>query len=682
MSTTMTTQTATGKSPCGCSGAKTGSPCCCGGAGCTSCQGEQFVRPRFFAGQLLTEDDLQSLSDYVAGKNRLHNRFLFGSGVVCGLQVKLNPCACGQVTVNPGYALDCCGNDIVVSCSQTLDINKMIRELKMKLRGGVDCGDPCAGTTTNSVSNANGSSVTPAAMVNSNDSTTRSTDTPRTYCLYVDYCETPTDPVAPYSTGGSCGAPTCEATRISEGFKFELRCPTKEDCDCSICKVLEACSGPASEKPVTANAACLREFASSSVAAVRAVRKQLTPEYSAGALEKALGELGKAMEAKRSTQREAKVLALRIRDVLVAMAPILYMDPPERTRMFDKGQPDNLGKAIEELDAQSKQLTEPLWKSYAGALRQLFSDLKKFLTPPARKAAQEQRVIPVELQLLAHGAVVTATYLNDCLVAARNLNLWLLEREDQDGQLPPVKAQTSQLFTLSLAIEQSFGLSEVSTVAEEAKRLLNAAEQHVKDCVCNALLPPCCSCTDTSVLLACITVQDCCVTEICNLDRKFILSPTAIRYWVPELHELGESIEKFCCPKDCKDDGSSSDFQLVASDDPSLFDLIGRSPTLGESVIASLVRGCEPAKRHEQLPSVHAQVGGALAMATSRLAPLRPSSSLEERPLVERTPADLQESLTRALKDLKKLRIDHDKLATVVQELKRQPHSESESSVS
>src|SRR5271155_4036053 len=135
MSTTMTTQTA-GKSPCGCSGPKTGSPCGCGGAGCSSCQGQQFVRPLFFAGQLLTEDDLQSLGDYVVAKNRLHNRFLMGSGVVCGLQVTCPPCGCGTVVVNPGYALDCCGNDIAVGCPQTLDITKMARDLLLKLRGG------------------------------------------------------------------------------------------------------------------------------------------------------------------------------------------------------------------------------------------------------------------------------------------------------------------------------------------------------------------------------------------------------------------------------------------------------------------------------------------------------------------------------------------------------------------
>ena len=60
---------------------------------CTEC-GELkcLCRPRFFAGQLLTEQDLNRLQTYVIEKNRLHNRYLHGWGVVCGLEVGCEPC--------------------------------------------------------------------------------------------------------------------------------------------------------------------------------------------------------------------------------------------------------------------------------------------------------------------------------------------------------------------------------------------------------------------------------------------------------------------------------------------------------------------------------------------------------------------------------------------------------------
>src|SRR5689334_5717378 len=121
--------------------------CDCGGA-CndrcgSTCQTETMIRPLFFAGQLLTEDDLQQLEDYVGAKHRLHNRYVFGSGVVCGFEVLCDPCGGGRISVRPGYALDCCGNDLVLTCGTSLDVNAMIRDLLRDERGGVDCGDPC-----------------------------------------------------------------------------------------------------------------------------------------------------------------------------------------------------------------------------------------------------------------------------------------------------------------------------------------------------------------------------------------------------------------------------------------------------------------------------------------------------------------------------------------------------------
>src|SRR6266536_1820097 len=151
MTATLTAHVAHSGSPCSCGSAATSvaAGCTCGGAGCGMCQSQEFVRPRFFAGQLLTEDDLQLLGDYVVAKNRLHNRFLFGEGVVCGLEVTCHPCGDGQVIVQPGYALDCCGNDLTLVCPQILDINAMVAELRRKVLG-FDCGDPCADTSTTS----------------------------------------------------------------------------------------------------------------------------------------------------------------------------------------------------------------------------------------------------------------------------------------------------------------------------------------------------------------------------------------------------------------------------------------------------------------------------------------------------------------------------------------------------
>ena len=99
---------------------------CC----CPACAGlECLERPRFFAGQLLTESELNGEQAYVVAKNRLHNRYLHGPGVVCGLQVGCDPCD-GWVTIAPGYAIDPCGNDIVVCEGQRLNVAELIARCK------------------------------------------------------------------------------------------------------------------------------------------------------------------------------------------------------------------------------------------------------------------------------------------------------------------------------------------------------------------------------------------------------------------------------------------------------------------------------------------------------------------------------------------------------------------------
>jgi hypothetical protein len=110
---------------------------------CPACGGlECMCRPRFFAGQLLTEEDLNRLDHYIVAKNRLHNRHLFGTGVVCGLEVVCNycdPAGNGTVVVSPGYALSPCGNDIVV-CKQTpVDVCDLVNRCRPRAD---DCFQP------------------------------------------------------------------------------------------------------------------------------------------------------------------------------------------------------------------------------------------------------------------------------------------------------------------------------------------------------------------------------------------------------------------------------------------------------------------------------------------------------------------------------------------------------------
>jgi hypothetical protein len=101
--------------------------CACGCAPCeeTSCTLDCVIRPRYFCGQLLTDADLNAGLIWSQDKFRLSRR-RHGWGVVCGLEVSCAPTP-GLVTVDPGYAVDCCGDDIVVCRADTLDINAQLQ---------------------------------------------------------------------------------------------------------------------------------------------------------------------------------------------------------------------------------------------------------------------------------------------------------------------------------------------------------------------------------------------------------------------------------------------------------------------------------------------------------------------------------------------------------------------------
>jgi hypothetical protein len=77
-----------------------------------------FERPRYFAGKLLTVEDLELEQRYHIEKRRLLNRMLQGAGVVSGLGVVGSEE--GKVTVEPGFALDRYGREILVCESQQL----------------------------------------------------------------------------------------------------------------------------------------------------------------------------------------------------------------------------------------------------------------------------------------------------------------------------------------------------------------------------------------------------------------------------------------------------------------------------------------------------------------------------------------------------------------------------------
>lgn len=134
-----------------------------------------FERNKYFYGKLLTVDDFETEQRYMNDKRRVLNRFLYGTGVVCGLNVV--PIDDMTISVEPGLALDFSGREIVVD---TPAVKKL-------------------------------------SMIDGFDSFIRSGDEKKYLYLCMDYKETEREPV--HNVTGESGV---EYNRYQEGYELTV----------------------------------------------------------------------------------------------------------------------------------------------------------------------------------------------------------------------------------------------------------------------------------------------------------------------------------------------------------------------------------------------------------------------------------------------------------------------------
>jgi len=183
--------------------------CGCGPADC--CELDCLVQPRFFCGQLLADQDLTAMVDWVKAKSALA-RFRHGWGVVCGLDVHCGKG--GSVTVSPGYALDCCGRDIVLCKDDSL--------------GFKDCwprgDDPCSQGPVIRPAGPGPAGQLPDVEF---EGLTIPGDQVHAFDVFVRYDESQSDARTALARGGCGGEAGCEYTRVQEGGK--LYCKLADD---------------------------------------------------------------------------------------------------------------------------------------------------------------------------------------------------------------------------------------------------------------------------------------------------------------------------------------------------------------------------------------------------------------------------------------------------------------------
>jgi hypothetical protein len=530
----MSANTSSNGSGCGCGGGGgtlSVTTCGCGGGGCGSCQGQGIVRPRFFAGQLLTEDDLQLLTDYVGQKDRLHNRHLYGAGVVCGLDVSCHPCGDGRVIVHPGYALDCCGNDLTLSCAQILDINAMVRDLRRDMLGGFDCGDPCLDPAkitadTGPTTDAQGADAQPAEKPD------------RKYCLYIRYCEQASDPVMPYSTGEDCGRVACEPTRIREGIKFELRCDIDQEAINPLIRRICGCVGDINKFKEVLQA--LDELRKHTDLIYYSMRKD-SFQFNDTDIANLKGRLQLLSEASAPKAAPAGIA----RDVI--------------TGVFISAKGTQLEKVRPQVD---RRYVEAFGE--VALLVNRYEDLPVSRQHEIQTATAERNFQEIIRKARTAVQQIASDSLNDSTEPASLVRDWLIERF-QNSPFSTDCGLRERVLNLVLPTRKQEVTKTILTVSAATNQaLIDSFINYLRDCFCRAFNPPCLPCEDSGVLLACLDVQDCKVVKVCNTGRTFVLSPAAVRYWLPPLQLMGNILDRLCCdPWDALSDKKGADPDLI-----------------------------------------------------------------------------------------------------------------------
>jgi hypothetical protein len=185
----------------------------------------------------------------------------------------------------------------------------------------------------------------------------------------------------------------------------------------------------------------------------------------------------------------------------------------------------------------------------------------------------------LEVRFLAERAIFTSPVLAASAASLNALREWLLDRLDHSPHLTDcsLRQAVRQVMPPTPPSQARLSLSDATVYTRAAASLANIFSRYLADCLCTALNPACAPCDDPAVLLACLEVKDCEVVRICNLERTFVLSPTAVRYWAP-IGLLGQLIERVCCPvAKCPEDQQTS---FISSSAQALFDPLRERPSL------------------------------------------------------------------------------------------------------
>ena len=421
---------------------------------CPACTLLQCLdRPTFFAGQLISEADLNSEIGYTLAKQRLHNRYLHGVGTVCGLEVVCSNCD-GQVIVNPGYAIDPCGNDVIVCQPQQFDVLKAIKAccdaIKKKNKTGCDPYQPfnpgCTGQE-------------------------------QRWCITLAYQETPTQPVTPLRTQTPCA---CGGA-----------CNGTSNCGCGC-----GCSSNTNGSSTTTSNGCSSSTASS------------------------------------PSSTSTAATACQPTRILEGFQLGIVPDPGNcatSETLFQGTLLSNIGACFSTLTNLQSNFSSTTWQILLLAFGQKLAGSQTTNNDAFLACCQFRQFV---VDLFTNGNFTTkCTALNtfDSLPCP---------------QPPPDRG--------NLAGGPASDPAYLQQVQDTIDLALVMLLEYLRECICHTLLPPCPPDPgDDRLILACLTIKDGKITDICNFGcRQFAGSFPSFFYWlslIPIVPILKLLVDDICC---------------------------------------------------------------------------------------------------------------------------------------
>jgi hypothetical protein len=176
---------------------------------CGCCKLTCFERPKYFCGQLLSDADLTLQETYFREKNKLYHRTMDGYGVVCGLRMTCDAQCKGHIIIGDGYAIDACGNDLVVCDPRSFNVIGELRKKNCLVEMPVDRA-------------RRGQSINDLRRPGGDDADDDNCISKQCFYIGICYAEEPVDFATPYTTECNPAPGPCQPTRIREDVRFEI----------------------------------------------------------------------------------------------------------------------------------------------------------------------------------------------------------------------------------------------------------------------------------------------------------------------------------------------------------------------------------------------------------------------------------------------------------------------------